>query len=252
MIAIVVRRTTDYGNEAIFRAQLPENMRAGVELWNAIFDMPYRLFRRELKRIAEINLARVQNARCLPLEEVPAGTLTVPVDDDDWFAPDLARVLDAEMSDQDSGCYWPSRFWEIPISLAHQVSLMLPSELVTRLLALRRSIFPGARPQWLCMTNNYAVRLRPDIAPLLSSHRRATYWYLEHPSTIRRIDQPLSLMNRSLASITQLRSGPSRALLLRKFRRYQSLYARPAPADLTWCEPYLAMMRDLMATLHPR
>ena len=252
MIAIVIRRTTDWGNEAVFRAQLPETMRAGVALWDAIFDMPYHLFRRELKRIAELNLSRVRNARCLPIEEVPPGALAVPVDDDDWLSPDLALVLEAGLSAEHSGCYWPGRFLEVPTTFAHRVSLMLPGALVTRLLSFRRVVFPSARPQWLCMTNNYAVRMGPETAPLLLSHRQATYWYLAHPAAVRRIEQPLSLMNRSLASTTQLWSPPSRALLLRKFRRYQALYARPAPADLAWCEPYVAMMRDLTAELRVR
>jgi len=252
MINVVVRRTTDWGNEAVFRAQLPENMRAGVAVWNATFDMPYHLFRRELKRIAEINLSRVQNARCLPLEEVPPGALAVPVDDDDWFSPDLARVLEAGFPSERSGGYWPSRFLEVPISFAHQVGLMLPGSFVTQLFLIRRAIFPSARPKWLCMTNNYAVRMGPETAPLLLSHVLATQWFLAHPSAIQRIEQPLSLMNRSLASMTQLWSRPSRALLLRKFRRYQTLYAKPPPAEVAWCEPYVAMMRHLTAELRVR
>jgi len=67
-----------------------------------------------------------------------------------------------------------------------------------------------------------------------------------------RIGQPPSLMNRSLASMTQLRSQPSRALLLRKHRRYGSLYAKSAPADLPWCKPYSAMMFELHAQLRLR
>jgi hypothetical protein len=252
MIAIVIRRTVDYGNETAFNAQIPQNMRAGVALWNATFDMPYNLFRRELKRIAGINLSRVDNASCLPIEEVPNGVLTVPVDDDDWFAPDLGLALEAGVPDEYRGCYWDGRFLEVYTSVAHRFSLLLPRSLVIRLLAIRRVIFPGARPQWMCMTNNYAVRHGPDAVPLLLDHRRATYWFLAHPSSVLRLDRTLSLMNRSLASTTQLWSRPSRALLLSKFRRYRSLYAKPAPADLAWCEPYVAMMRDLMAAVKPR
>ena len=62
-------------------------MRAGSELWNAAFDMPYHLFRRELRHIAERNLARIQGVLCVTRQEIPAGAVAVSVDDDDWFAP---------------------------------------------------------------------------------------------------------------------------------------------------------------------
>ena len=240
MICIVVRKTVDWGDEAAFRAQLPANMRAGVELWNATFEMPFHVFRRELKRIAEHNLARVEGARCVPRGDVPRGAVVVPVDDDDWFAPDLARVLSRVLTGEVAGCYWPSRFLELPISLPHRLGL------------IRRRLWPRTRPRWLCTTNNYAVIHGPETAELAIGHITATRWFLAHPAAVIRLEQPLSLMNRTLASTTQLSSRPSRGLLVRKYHRYSRLYERPAPADLPWCAPYLAMMRALHAELRLR
>jgi len=239
MIYIAIRKTLDWADEAAFRAQIPENMRAGVELWNSTFNMPYFQYRCELKRIAQLNLARIQGAVCVAPGEIPEGAVAVPADDDDWFAPGLSETLEKSMSDF-SGCYWPSRFLEVPISLPHRLGLF------------RRRMFPSTRPRWLCTTNNYAVVYGPRTANLLGSHVRASQWFLAHSSDVVRIEQPLSLMNRSLASTTQLRSRPSRALLLRKHRRYVELYERPAEIDLDWCAPYLEMIRDLHARLHPR
>ncbi len=62
MIYIVVRKTTDWDNEATFRAQIPEGFEKVVEVWNATFTMPYHLFRRELKRIAQLSLSRIPGA----------------------------------------------------------------------------------------------------------------------------------------------------------------------------------------------
>lgn len=239
MIYIVVRRTLDWADEAAFRAQIPDEMRAGIETWNATFEMPYHQYRCELKRIAQFNLARVQRAACVAQKDIPEGAVAVPVDDDDWFAPGLADLLEKSTGDH-SGCFWPSRFLELPISLPHRLGL------------IRKRLFPSTRPRWLCTTNNYAVVYGPTTADLLNSHVRASKWFLAHPSDVIRIVQPLSLMNRTLASTTQLRSCPSRALLLRKHRRYRKLYQRPAPSDLEWCEPYLVMMRELQTRLHPR
>jgi hypothetical protein len=239
MIYIVIRKTLDWANESAFRAQIPEEMRAAIGLWNATFNMPYHQYRSELRRIAQLNLARIQGAACVSQNEIPEGAVAVPVDDDDWFAPGLAQTLERSMGDH-LGCYWPSRFLEVPISLLH------------RLGQIRRTLFPSTKPRWLCTTNNYAIVYGPKTADLLNSHVRASHWFLAHPSAVIHIGQPLSLMNRTLASTTQLRSRPSRAILMRKHRRYSRLYRRPAPSDLVWCEPYLAMMIDLHAQLHPR
>ena len=239
MIYIVIRKTLDWADEAAFRAQIPDEMRAGIETWNATFEMPYHLYRCELKRIAQLNLTHIRGAACVAQKDIPEGAVAVPVDDADWFAPGMAEALEKSMSDR-SGCYWPSRFLEAPISLPHRLGL------------IRRALLPSTKPRWLCTTNNYAIVYGPKTADLLNSHVRASQWFLAHPSDVIRMGQPLSLMNRTLASTTQLRSRPSRALLLRKHRRYLKIYERPAPAELKWCEPYLEMIRDLQARIHPR
>jgi hypothetical protein len=239
MIYIVIRKTLDWADEAAFRAQIPDEMQAGIETWNATFEMPYNLYRCELKRIAQLNLTRIPGAACVAQKEIPEGAVTVPVDDDDWFAPGMAEALEKSMRGH-SGCYWPSRFLEVPISLPHRFGL------------IRKALFPSTKPRWLCTTNNYAVVYGPKTSDLLNSHVRASQWFLAHASDVIRIGQSLSLMNRTLASTTQLRSRPSCALLLRKHRRYLQVYKKPAPADLKWCEPYLEMIRDLQTRLHPR
>ncbi len=239
MIYIMIRKTVDWGDEAAFRAQIPEKMRYGIELWNTTFNMPYHLFRQELKRIAQRNHSQIKNAIYASHQEIPVGSVAVPVDDDDWFSPDLAQVLKRSMADH-TGCYWLSRFLQVPISFWHQLNL------------IQRTLFPRWRPNRLCTSNNHAIVYGPETADLLNGHIRATRWFLEHPSAVVRIEKTLSLQNRSLASITQLQSRPSRAILLYKYRRYGKLYRMPIPPNLAWCEPYLAMMRDLHAELRPR
>ncbi|MBI3769726.1 MAG: hypothetical protein HY271_14730 [Deltaproteobacteria bacterium] len=91
--------------------------------------------------------------------------------------------------------------------------------------------------------------MRSTTAPLIDSHVEASRWFVAHPHEVKRLGEPLSVMNRTLASMTSLRSIPSRFGLIRKFRRYKRLYRRALAAELSWCEPYVAMMRDLMDEL---
>ena len=239
MIYIVIRKTLDWTDETTFQMQIPDQVRAGVNLWNATFNIPYHEFRAELKRIAQINLSKVRNATLAKHNEVPYGAVAVPVDDDDWLSPELAQTLDRNWEDR-IGCYWPSRFLEVTISFPHQLGLV------------RKLLFPSTKPRWLCTTNNYAVVYSPETADLLKGHIRASHWFLANPNAIMRIEQPLSIMNRTLASITQLRSRPSRSALIRKYRRYGRLYTRASTPDLPWCKPYLDMMAELYARLRLR
>ncbi len=55
-----------------------------------------------------------------------------------------------------------------------------------------------------------------------------------------------------LASVLATHLDDMRAGYHWPYRRYGRLYRRPMPRELVWCEPYVAMMRDLMAELRLR
>jgi len=243
LLYIVVRRTTDWRNEAGVRAQLPEGFARLVDLWNDTFDMPFHLFRYELKQIAELNHSRVEGAVVAAFEDVPEDALITPTDDDDWFAPDLAKVVDHNRVDHCSGYHWPSRFLEVPTHLRHRIAL------------LRRVLFPGRPLGWICTTNNYVLAKRGDCWPLLRSHVRASDWFGQNAAAVKQLDVPLSLQNRNLASQTSLRFREGRMTrwkLVCKYREYNRLYGRTSVAGLEWCRPYLARLTELMENLHLR
>jgi hypothetical protein len=76
--------------------------------WDATFTVPYRAFRSELRRIAHLNLSSVEGATCAAWDAIPDGALVAPVDDDDWFAPDLVTVLGARHDPEAVAYRWPS------------------------------------------------------------------------------------------------------------------------------------------------
>jgi hypothetical protein len=243
LLYIVVRRTTDWKNEAVFRAQLPPGFAALVELWNDTFDMPFHIFRDELKQIAALNHAHVEGAVTTSLEAVPDGALIAPTDDDDWFSPALAKVLHDDTVDRYQAYRWPSSFLEVPINLGHRLGL------------LRRQLFPATPPRWICTTNNYAITNRAGVGAVLASHIRASEWFGANEAAVKKLDVPLSLQNRNLASQTSLlfrRGRMTQAALLRKYRKYTALYSSPRMPQLEWCRPYAARMAELMEALRLR
>lgn len=88
---ICIRKTADWGDQAAFWAQLDPGFAPKVQAWNSTFRLPYHEFRRELRAIAQANLAKVQGAVLCTWEEVPEGALVAPVDDDDGLPPPWRR-----------------------------------------------------------------------------------------------------------------------------------------------------------------
>jgi hypothetical protein len=243
-VHIVVRHTTDWSDEAGVRAQLPDGFAALVDLWNDVFEMPYHRFRVRLKEIAQANLACVEGAVVSDLEQVPPGALIVPVDDDDWFSPELARVLLESRAAGFQGYRWPSRFLEVPPNFDQWLG------------AWRRRLIPSTPLRWLCTTNNHAIANIDGVEAIVGSHLRATDWFTRNESLVKVLDVPLSLQNRNISSQTALlfRSGTmmTRSRLRRRHRQYRALYARPPRSLPPWCRPWIEQMADLMESLRLR
>jgi hypothetical protein len=243
-IYIWVRATVEWSDEAAFHAQLDPGFKPRVELWNQTFSLPFHLFRHRVREIASANLSRTQLPVVTSWAEIPRGALVVPVDDDDWLAPNLAAALEAESAPGVTGYRWPASFVEVPTHAGHRAYL------------IRRRVLPWWPEKWFCSSNNYALVKDPGAEPLLASHVKASEWFERRiksgDASAKRIESRVSLINRTLASQTTLHKWApalSRSQLLRKFRRYRKLYRRLLGSELAWAAPYVAMMAELMEEL---
>lgn len=238
---IWVRTALDWQDEAAFYAQLPPKLVENVRLWNSTFKLPFHLFRHRVREVARLNLACVEGALCAPWDAIPEGALVVPVDDDDWFAPNLATTLAREREPALSGYHWRSHFLEVPINLRHQAG------------QIRRWRQPDKPPFWLCATNNYAMIKKAGSQILLRDHTQASSWFeSRRGDAVKEINEPLSLMNRSLSSTTSLeqkRPPFARGKLLLAWHLYRRLYGKPVSPNLAWSRPYQEMMGSLLDEL---
>jgi hypothetical protein len=243
VVRIWVRATLDFDDEEAFRAQLHPQRRESVALWDSLFEMPWRVFRSRIRAIARTNLERVEGAVCASWEEIPEGALVLPCDDDDWFRPDVARVIEGVTTSGVTGVRWYSSFLEVPTDWRHQLGIW------------RRRV-QGPRPQFLCTTNNYALFASEASKELLVNHLKASSWVgAQPPGAVPYLNERLSLMNRTIASDTSLRpqqQSIGRRHLLRKLRRYQRLYDHALPPELAWAQPYADEMGELMRELELR
>jgi hypothetical protein len=241
VIYIWIRETADWEDEQAFLAQMRSELEPKVRLWNETFNVPFHAFRRRVREIAQLNHSRVEDSICADWDGIPEGGLVLPVDDDDWFAPDVGSALGPELDPTAIGCHWISSFIQVPIHFRHRMGLV------------RSRLLPNTPPKWVCTTNNYAMLKSAETKPLLASHVEASRWVVRGGAEgMRRIERRLSVMNRTLASQTSLaheRSSISRRRLIRRFHSYKTLYRDPADPELSWCRPYVAMMAELMEEL---
>ena len=233
----------DFDDEQAFRAQLEPRLREPIALWDATFEMPWRVFRSRLRDIALENLGRVEGAVVARWEEIPEGALVLPCDDDDWFRPDVAQVVQDALAPGHTGVRWRSSFLEVPRDWRHHLGIW-------------RRRFQGPRPQFVCTTNNYAVFASETALPVLASHLKASDWFLAQPAAeVPELREGLSLQNRTIASQTALvpqQRTIGRRHLLRKLDRYRRLYQRPLPAEMAWAQPYADRVGALMDDLELR
>ena len=240
MIYLCIRRTLDWRDAAAVEAGLRPEMRPKVAVWNATFSVPYHLFRARLKGITELNLARVEQASRAALDEIPPGAVVVPVDDDDWLAPDLAVHLRRAWSPAVAGWLWTSHLLELPRASRPRL----------------RFWWRRHEPPSTCSTNNYAVANRPELAPLALRHVQAGQWFDANGDRIRHVPRTLAMQNRNLASQTALawrRPTITRDELVESLERYRALYASlRLPLEITWAEPYIALAAELTHDIRVR
>ena len=241
MIYVWVRPGVDWADEDGLRERLREDLRPGFDLWNATFGISLPRFRLRLREIARQNHATVEGAIRATWDEIPDGALVLPVDDDDWFAPEVATTLADRLPSDSNGCRWTPSWVEVPIDFGHRLHML-------------RHRLLGAPLKWICTTNNYGLVKAADTKPLLTSHLEASRWWEARSSeqgNLTSLNLRLSVANRTLGSISTLRRIDRRTLL-RKLCAYRRLYGRELPSELAWARPHVDDMAGLMDELEPR
>jgi len=231
-----MRGTLDWTSKAAVDAGLIDTLRPVVEMWNACFNIPYHEFRQRLKIIAQLCLGRVEDVRYASFKSAPPGALLVPVDDDDWFSPDLVHRL-RQAFDPSIPCYYWTR---------HILELERTKR---RWKGLLKEFLTGCV---IFATNNYAVCNLGDLTEVAPRHMKVREHF--QAAQVRYLPVALSVHNRSLASRSILGVRPiPREQLVEYFERYKTLYARTRlPRSLQWAVPYVAMMSELMEELRLR
>jgi SAM-dependent methyltransferase len=244
-------RQEEYSNSA--RAMSADQKQAflkAIRLWNRTFSLSYFTYRQRLKEIAELSWTRIRDLDLIVRRQDLFTVLdhldqfiVLPVDDDDWFHPDIANVLRQHWRDDVDAFHWPDGLYRsVPFQDRFQQT-MSQERLVLR-------HWPGD-----FATNGYALTRagfsRCDLQTkrrVLSFHWAAGKTFHQPGFTRRLLDQPLSASNKSLASATNLKALNRRADVVRNAPHLKRRTTN-IPHQLRWAQEYVALTERLNESL---
>lgn len=104
-IVLLIRRDKEYWlhNKMSFNGVVLQKFEKAIKkrsfMWNLFFRMKYLEFRKRLAKIASLSYSQNNFDDMIMymdrdhIDSLEPGTLIVPMDDDDWFSPDLVKIL---------------------------------------------------------------------------------------------------------------------------------------------------------------
>jgi len=221
-----------------------------IRIWNRTFAMSYFAYRQRLKEIAELSWTRVRNLdlivrrpELVAMLDASDPYIVLPVDDDDWFHPEIAEVLRRRWRPGVDAFHWPDGLYRpVPFQdrfeqSAHQERLIVrkwDADFATNGYALTRAGLAKCNAQ-----------LKPRV---LAFHWSAGKTF--HQAGFERcfVDRPLSASNKSLASCTNLKPLVDRSHFMRNvphlMRRTTNI-----PEPLRWTQEYVALTEALNVEL---
>ena len=223
-----------------------------IKFWNQTFSMSWFEYRQRIKNIAELNRSQIHNVDLVirnrhqaALLERLDNVIILPVDDDDWFSPEIADTLRKNASDMpdlfswSDGVFCPSR--KVPVKRRQRDTGGSDS------LFFRN---PTENGFW---TNGYAVsEAGLDRCPdenredVLNRHAKVLATFKEHVPEFRHrhLDQVLSITHKSNASFTKLLTINSSEDLL-AHRENLATPTELIPPKVKWAEPFIRQVDEL-------
>jgi hypothetical protein len=257
-VVIVMRSCPDYdkldnqsfahqfGKRFILSAELKACSENDVlKVWSKVFALPYLMYRKELAKIASSahNATGLKTVRgeeeFLPwYENTSSDDIVVPVDDDDWFRPDISRI--AEQFDECTNLvYWRK------ITFKNYNSCKIYSSFRFRLASNNWAI----RKSWL---DQQGVDRAQSL--ILGSHVHAEKYVVANMNMqfVKGVDECWSIYNRHCGSLALLQAFCKSGTLIESLKEIAKRSSVPIvlQSDIKWwAQPHVEKIYKLNANL---
>lgn len=225
---------------------------SAIAAWNSWFSLTYFEYRHRLREIAQANWANIRDLDVMINNSARYDSLdsyddyrVFPVDDDDWFHPDVVReIRRADTGDADAFS-WPDAVY----------GSLDGEDLDAGIAGTGGTVRLRRRPERF-LTNNYCLTRSGIIACGIDRARQAVVnhgfaWKLFKSSMFKRqrLDRYLSVTCKSLASTMNLLTVRSPDQFL---PRLEKTLGKPAaiPAEVHWAAPYMRQVERLNQDLY--
>jgi hypothetical protein len=241
-----------YFNDAVFEEQvagLPSSFFHGrprqhrcfrdkIALWNEIFCIPYFEYRQHLQDVAQQNWLQIRHLDAIVRDcsLVPIGkegVVILPVDDDDWFHPEVSGFLESQLRAKDHAVTW---------KYSHYVPHAPNAS--RRIRGVGRRIF-GSNAYAVTATYLAAIPAS-DRKNVLRSHGFSRHYFKKNEtrgSTWRYLHTCMSMKNHSPASISTLASCERERL--ERFRESMRDRTSKIPTRFEWAAPFVRQCQEL-------
>jgi len=179
---LLIRRKKQYYENGILGWSIHHFYKELIQPWNFFFNLKYLDFRKKLAAIAQETFDQNKFDQIIPYEDfervrkLSPGTLLLPIDEDDFLAPNMILELEKEFDGRD--LYWD----------------------VFRVKSKGRVSYIKGTARWLVASCGYCVQL-----PTRSS--QITYHWCFKKENMKYINKLYSLKLNAISSISLIRSN---------------------------------------------
>jgi hypothetical protein len=234
--------------------------RSALDVWDEVYDVDFFDFRQRLRALTEANLAAVHGARLsIGFDDFAwyhddEDEMIYPIDDDDYFHPDLADTAPAADEGIDVVAWAHGHYYYDaeghPQTRIRRVPILFSNNWGIRKSFLRAN-YGEEQARHLLVSHDDASFA---VADHLGIERSPEAKFFEVPlrgDLIRHFDTPYSLSVKHVGSLQTLSKFLRTEDPVGELRRQQVTAHAPVQEELRWCEPWLRQVERIFDTSTP-
>lgn len=226
----LLAKNQEIDNQHCIRLLKQGRLSNAIRNWNTTFSLNYFTFKEKIKALAANNLKEVKNINLFinKPEELPNTEFNLlPIDDDDWFHPDIFSFL----LPQADVYYWPHTFINQNCNIKELKGI--GRKIYTNNFAITNQGYEKLKSSQIDITRDYSIFSGGAINQLLKLNISSEF-----------INRPLNVANKSPSSFSILMKVNNLIEYVKSFDKEVEV-----TSDLEWSQKLLDQRRKLIQEL---